>query len=201
MSEAHRWGELAIRDRNKAAGEILAEESSRALKTDHFDVFLSHSFKDALAILGVKRMMESFGLIVYVDWIVDQDLDRENVSLNTARVLRARMDQSSSLVYVHSDNSGKSAWMPWELGYSDGKRPSFVWILPIVELYDTEFKRQEYLCLYPVIEVIDLPARLGSGRTLGFADVNWRSPQDPGYDLLLTEALRGSGVYTTGLRG
>src|SRR5579862_975308 len=132
MSEAHRWGELAIRERNKTAGEILAEESSRALKSDHFDVFLSHSFEDALAILGVKRIMESFGLTVYVDWIVDKDLDRDDVNVNTARVLRERMDQSSSLVYAHSKNSGRSAWMPWELGYCDGKRPSFVWILPIV---------------------------------------------------------------------
>jgi hypothetical protein len=201
-SEAHRWGEIALRERNKTAGEILIEDSARVSKADsHYDVFLSHSFKDALAILGIKRMMESFGLSVYVDWLEDPNLDRSNVNVTTARVLRERMDQSFSLVYAHSGNSGESSWMPWELGYFDGRRPKFVWILPIVELYNSEFARQEYLCLYPIIEVIDIPSHLGSGRTLGFPNVNWRSAQEPGRDIPLPEAIRGRGVFAQEFRG
>jgi hypothetical protein len=42
--------------------------------------------------------------------------------------------------------------MPWELGYFDGFRPSFVWILPLVDESDSEYKGQEYLGLYPPVE-------------------------------------------------
>ena len=79
-----------------------------------FDVFLSHSYDDAEVILGVKKIMESIGLKVYVDWIDDAGLDRGNVTRKTAAILRMRMRNSSSLVYAHSESSGDSKWMPWE---------------------------------------------------------------------------------------
>jgi hypothetical protein len=42
--------------------------------------------------------------------------------------------------------------MPWELGYFDGLREHQVWILPLVSDSDDEFKKQEYLRLYPSVE-------------------------------------------------
>jgi hypothetical protein len=54
--------------------------------------------------------------------------------------------------------------MPWELGFFDGFKPGCLWILPIVSDYDSEFKSQEYLGLYPTVEKIsDLPGRLNLG--------------------------------------
>jgi hypothetical protein len=109
------------------------------------------------------------------------------VTVKTAAVLRQRMKACSSLVYAHSSNSTNSAWMPWELGYFDGFRPHQVWILPLVSNYDSEFKEQEYLGLYPSVE------NLGSlaGRTkLGFDKVG-----RPDHQVLLEKAARGTGVY------
>ncbi len=58
---------------------------------DSFDVFLSHSSKDAEVILGIKLLLEGQGLSVYVDWIVDTQLDRTKVNAETAETLRDRM--------------------------------------------------------------------------------------------------------------
>ena len=132
-------------------------------------------------------MIEALHLTVYVDWIDDPQLDRAKVTVKTAALLRERMKACSSLVYAHSANSPNSVWMPWELGYFDGLRPHQVWILPLVYDYDSEYKDQEYLGLYPSVE------KLGSlvGQTsLGFANVG-----SDNHQVLLEKAARGGGVY------
>lgn len=117
-----------------------------------YDVFLSHSFHDAQAILGLHGLLTEQGLRVYVDWIDDPELDRSRVSPSTAARLRERMKSSRSLVYATSQAARNSRWMPWELGYFDGIRDgSRVSILP-VEDGVTAFNGEEYLGLYKVIE-------------------------------------------------
>jgi hypothetical protein len=72
-----------------AAESELSRISKSATGT--FDIFLSHSVRDADLILGLKRMLEAEGCTVYVDWIDDADLDRQNVKAATAARLRERM--------------------------------------------------------------------------------------------------------------
>jgi hypothetical protein len=164
IAEARRAAQASTSPLRKSAGQVLREEASALRASSNFDVFLSHSYQDAEVILGVKKIMESLGLRVYVDWIDDQGLDRGNVTRKTAETLRMRMRASLSLVYVHSANSGDSAWMPWELGYFDGFKPGCLWILPIVANYDSEFENQEYLGLYPTVDKIaDLYGQLDLG--------------------------------------
>ena len=79
---------------------------------ENYDIFLSHSFLDRKLILGLKVKIENLGFSVYVDWVVDKQLDRSSVSRDTAELLRMRMSRSKSLIYVFSDNSPKSLWMP-----------------------------------------------------------------------------------------
>src|SRR5687767_2962614 len=92
---------------------------SKAARTNEttFDVFLSHSMKDGDVVLGVYAMLMAHNLKVYVDWMIDAQLDRSRVTTETAERLRARMRQASSLIYAHSIQSPDSKWMPWELGY------------------------------------------------------------------------------------
>ena len=139
--------------RNRDAGTLLEElASSRA---DQFDVFLSHSYRDAQT-LGANQMLkltvflEKLGLTVYVDWIVDGDLDRNQVTTATAARIRKRMDQSKCLMFATSASSSSSKWMPWELGYKDGSSRR-VAILPVVDQRKTRFYGQEYLGLYPFV--------------------------------------------------
>lgn len=136
---------------SKSAKTILKEEARAATPGKTFDVFLSHSIKDAEIILGVKSLFESQNLTVYVDWIDDADLDRDKITTETAERLRIRMRQSKTLVYAHSNNSVDSKWMPWELGFFDGYR-GVVAIFPIAKTENESFKGQEFLGLYPYVD-------------------------------------------------
>lgn len=129
----------------------LNESRSHSKDTDSFDVFLSHSINDAEIVLGVKRLLEQFGLKVYVDWETDSQLDRSRVSAATADLLRKRMKQSKSLIFLATESASTSKWMPWELGYFDGFRGGMVSIMPVLEKEHDTFAGQEYLGLYPTI--------------------------------------------------
>lgn len=135
-----------------AAESELSRISKSAFGT--FDVFLSHSFRDAMIILGLKRTLEGDGLSVYVDWIEDPQLDRRNVNASTAAHLRERMQRCRSLVYATSENASTSRWMPWELGYFDGTHgPDKVAICP-VETGSGRYTGEEYLKLYKTLEKV-----------------------------------------------
>lgn len=134
---------------SKAADALLREATLTSER--RFDVFLSHSISDAKLVLGIVALLQTQGLRVYVDWIVDREMDRSRVTSATAEQLRERMRQSSSLIYAHSSASVASKWMPWELGYFDGFK-SAVAVLPITHKEQTSYSGQEYLGLYPYID-------------------------------------------------
>ena len=117
-----------------------------------YDIFLSHSYKDRLAVAGLAEHLKmQYGYEVYVDWIEDGSLDRSNVSRVTAQVIRNKMQRCRSLFYVTSANSSSSKWMPWELGLMDGIKGK-VAICPLTrDRYATEYQEQEYLGLYPYV--------------------------------------------------
>lgn len=172
----------------KSASATLREEARSVSRDARFDVFLSHSYDDADTILGVKKLIEALGLTVYVDWVDDPGLDRGSVTRSTAEVLRYRLNNSKSLVYAHSANTPNSKWMPWELGYFDGRKPKYVWILPLVVSYDHEFSGQEYLGLYPTVDKLaSLAGKIG----LGFEISSGTAHQI----VTLREAANGTGVY------
>jgi hypothetical protein len=151
-SEIQQLGLRAASGKNKTASALLKEEII-TYDSDYakYDVFLSHSIRDAGLILGIKSLLTSQGLKVYVDWIEDPSLDRSVVTAKTAETLRKRMRQSKSMVYAHSNNSPLSKWMPWEVGFFDGFNGNIV-IFPIVDSENETFKGQEFLGLYPYID-------------------------------------------------
>jgi hypothetical protein len=143
---------------NKSAAIILNESVTASLEqlqrypSKQYDIFLSHSIKDAELILGIKKICEDLGYSVYVDWFEDGQLDRGNVTKHTADILRKRMLSSKSLFYVATENAEISKWMPWECGYFDGLKGK-VAIVPIKKysINNNEYTGQEYLGLYPYI--------------------------------------------------
>ncbi len=87
-----------------------------------------------------------------------------------------RMNNCQALIYASSEASPSSKWMPWELGYFDGRKPGRVAIMPLASSAATGFKGQEYLELYPDLERFNwtdgtksLGIRTGvrAGKTLG----------------------------------
>ncbi|MEJ2898646.1 toll/interleukin-1 receptor domain-containing protein [Acinetobacter sp. NS-4] len=152
QSEARSAANRAITSKfNISMESVLNESVDRQKQQDHFDIFLSHSIKDAELILGVKTLLEESDFTVYVDWVTDPFLERDKVNADTADVLRKRMRQCQSLIYIYTSNSKESKWMPWELGYFDGFRPEKVSVLPLAFKENEEFQGQEYLELYPKI--------------------------------------------------
>lgn len=137
-------------DYNKAKTRIINENRS---SFPQIDVFLSHTYGDKKVIRGLFIELLSFGLIVYVDWIIDPHLDRSSVDKSTASLIRKRMRQSKSLIYATSDNASVSKWMQWELGFMDGYNKERCTILPISDSSKENFRGREFLSLYPYLNM------------------------------------------------
>ncbi len=124
---------------------------SDSLNDDEYDIFLSHSYNDKNAVLGLYKVLtKDYGFSVYIDWIADKQLNREHVKKETATTLRDRMKRCKCLLYVTSETASNSKWMPWETGFMDGFNGK-VAICPLVSGSQTEYEGQEYLGIYPYI--------------------------------------------------
>jgi hypothetical protein len=150
QAEVRKRAEDTTQRVRKSARAIL---ESAAVEEEEFDVFLSHSSNESEDILlGVTGLLQDRGLKVYVDKYTDPQLSPDEVTRETADVLRHRMQHSRALLYVFSPHSQKSRWMPWELGYFDG-RNGRVGLLPVVTSSVSVFKGEEYLSLYPHVDI------------------------------------------------
>jgi hypothetical protein len=135
---------------------ISLKESERLFSTAKakasFDIFLSHSFLDKEDVEGLFIELTNMGFSVYVDWIVDPHLDRSNVTKASATHIRNRLKVSKSLILAISINAATSKWMPWELGFMDGKTSNCS-ILPVSNqtIAPASYKGVEYLSIYPFI--------------------------------------------------
>lgn len=132
--------------------QILNENAQMYKQTQSFDVFLSHSSLDYNEVLILIDLFNKCGYSVYVDWIFDKQLDRNNVTPQTAQILRTRMKQSRGLSYLATGNASQSKWCPWELGYFDGLSNSRCCILPVLSSAAPTYHGQEYLGLYPYLD-------------------------------------------------
>lgn len=132
--------------------QIFNENCAIFSRQDEYDVFLSHSYLDKKLVYAIVEIFNEVGYSVYVDWMVDTQLDRSKINRETAQTLRDRMDICKCLTYVSTSNITLSKWCPWELGYVDGKSNSRCAILPVMETEKDTFKGQEYLGLYPYID-------------------------------------------------
>lgn len=155
--------EKIAREGRRDVFESVAQESvrldsemrcfSRFNESKIYDIFLSHSYKDRVAVAGmVKYLKKQYGYEIYVDWIEDSTLDRSCVTKETANVIKTRMKNCKCLFYVTSENAPSSKWMPWELGLMDGLKER-VAICPLTrEVYEADdYRGQEYLGIYPYI--------------------------------------------------
>jgi TIR domain len=135
-----------ITDRQRLLTESVKESKI-------FDIFLSHSFLDREEVSGIFIELSDQGYDVYVDWIVDPQLDRKNVTKESAELVRKRMRSSKSLLLAMSTNAEMSKWIPWELGFMDGHTKRCA-LFPVSKEYNPPktFKQSEYLHLYPYMK-------------------------------------------------
>lgn len=122
------------RDINNASKtRILNENYAVFSKKESYDLFISHSFLDKKLILTLIDLFNNAGYSVYVDWINDKTLDRNNVSSKTAKVIKNRISDCKGLSYIATGNIINSKWCPWELGLADGMLNGRSCILPVME--------------------------------------------------------------------
>jgi hypothetical protein len=144
-----------------------------------YDIFLSHSLKDAPAVMRLVKVLEANGLSVYVDWVVDRQLDRSRVTTENARIIRERLKSSRSFLLALTSNSAQSNWVQWELGLGDGQKNGKVAILPLTSGNDTNpyFYRQEYLGLYPYVDYTESTIWVNGKRWIALKE--WLNEKDP----------------------
>lgn len=116
-----------------------------------FDIFLSYNILDQEVVLGIYYFLFKKGFKVYLDFVVDPQLKREDCDKETAELIHNRILCSRSLIYASSFSATNSKWMPWELGVADGKK-SKCFVLPVSKGYERDFNQKEYLKLYPLIK-------------------------------------------------
>ena len=117
-----------------------------------YDIFLSHSFNDRVAVLGLKLKFEQMGFPTYVDWCCDPQLSRSSISKATSEQLRMRMKNCKTLIYAFSSNAANSSWMPWELGFIDGDKSRCSVLRVEDENQAFTYKGYEYLEIYPYVQ-------------------------------------------------
>lgn len=149
-----------------------------------YDIFLSHSYLDKESVYTIVELFQNAGYSVYVDWMVDTQLDRNEVTPATAKALQNRMDTCHGLAYISTSNISYSKWCPWELGYMDGNKNGRCAILPVLDREADGFSGQEYLGIYPYIDY----AKMRNSEKYEF----WvNDPTDPKKYISLREWLAG----------
>lgn len=130
--------------------DIILEQAS----LENYDIFLSHAYLDKEIVLGLRKYFMLYDFSVYIDWIDDAQMSRDDVTRETANQLKNKMNQSKCLLYAVTENYSNSKWMPWELGYFDGKDGK-VAVLPMAQKSDEyRYKGTEYLGLYPYVKEV-----------------------------------------------
>lgn len=136
-------------------------------------VFLSHSHKDQDLVQGVINMLASQGVVVYVDWM---DAGMPEVTCpDTAARIKVVIDANDRFILLATEQSLASRWVPWELGCADGiKSARRMAILPVTRP-PYAFTGNEYLGIYPRIEIDDSGALgvFSPGETTGVSLDQW----------------------------
>lgn len=118
---------------------------------DQYDVFISYSWNDRSYADKIVQLLEKCGYTVYIDYN-DNRLDRNNVSEDTAKRIISEMKKCKGLLYLYSPSSSVSKWCPWEVGVFSGMKSFRCANLPLVQNKYDDFKKQEYLEIYPYVD-------------------------------------------------
>jgi hypothetical protein len=127
-----------------------ASESAKA-----HGVFVSHSHIDSKIAGQLANYVSTFGVPVYVD-IFDTELP-DRPSSETAELLRKQIGCHPKFVALMSEKALSSRWIPWELGYADGRKEKAPIPSPDVALFPVlcdawTLPGAEYMALYPQVK-------------------------------------------------
>lgn len=125
--------------------------SGRYDKDVLYDVFVSHSSSDREFIRKVQLFLYhgKGGIQAYVDW---QDPKMQHpTDAHTALLLKERIKGAKKLIFVVTNDSLKSVWCSWELGFADSEKGIENVAILAVKPNNGRWKHNEYLQQYPWI--------------------------------------------------
>lgn len=118
---------------------------------NQIDVFVSHSSADNEFIRKVLLFLRyaKGGVQGYVDW---QDPKMQHpTDVETAKRLKDRIKRAKKLIYVVTNDSLKSVWCSWELGFADCDKGVEDVAMLAIKPNNGRWKHNEYLQQYPCI--------------------------------------------------
>ena len=164
-------GKTTFIDNEIVKNESSPEELRKRLYVDKlerlkvFDVFISHNSKDEDEIIDFFKLLNEKHYVAYIDWVNDKfDLKREWCNASTAEVIKERIRQSRVFVLYLTEQTLKSQWCPWELGYADalGKK------ICIFQRFKSDSKIPEFYSTYPKLVFSNQPIIRLNGEDIPF---------------------------------
>ena len=137
---------------------ILAKSFNNALRIHKTTAFLCHSHLDNELAEGLQVFLQENGWDVYIDW-KDNTLPRFPAQ-ETALRIKEKIERSEYFIFMATENSRRSRWCPWEIGFADHEKINSKIILIRTSDEDNNWHGNEYLQLYREIAIGD-SGRLG----------------------------------------
>lgn len=134
-----------LRHKALASTRRSSELIKEAKAVRKHSAFLSHNHKDARLAKNLQALLQAQGWEIYIDW--EGASMPDSSTRRTAEKIQARIRDLDWFHYLGTQNSMRSLWCPWEIGYTDGMK-SIDTILIIVTTDNTRTHGSEYLQLY-----------------------------------------------------
>lgn len=96
---------------------------------------------------GILAEFDLLNISVYIDWLADEHDITERVTGKNAKLIRNRMKQCRTLIFLQTRNATVSRWVPWELGFCDGLHGK----VAKIKTKEAEDKKSPYLSIYPTV--------------------------------------------------
>ncbi len=125
--------------------EVILEAKALRRQT----AFLSHSHKDSRLAKSLQAFLNAQGWEVYIDW--EDTSMPDSPTRETAEKIQFKIRDLDWFLFLGTQNSMKSRWCPWEIGYADGVK-SVDTILVIATSDDSGTYGSEYMQLYRHID-------------------------------------------------
>ena len=138
---------------------ILDEKYENNLELVVFVSHSAHSYEDREFIKKVLLFLKysKGGVQGYVDW-QDPYMSRETDGY-TAVHLKERIKRAKKVIYVVTNDSLKSVWCSWEIGFADSAKDVNNIAILAIKPNNGKWKKNEYLQQYPWISY-DLKEKL-----------------------------------------
>jgi hypothetical protein len=129
----------------KRSAELIKEAKASRKQT----AFLSHSHHDARLAKSLQAFLQAQGWEVYIDW--DDTSMPDSPTRETAEKIQTKIRDLDWFLFLGTQNSMRSRWCPWEIGYADGVKPiDNILIVATTDSVGTH--GSEYLQLYRHID-------------------------------------------------